>query len=183
MEFTLAGKKLQLHGAKPSGVKLISNEALNQAVDQGAELCFLQMDQDSPHLIILTCSVHHEGESVSPIPREIKALVEQFDEIFQEPTTLPPARQGFDHKIPLKDGSVTVNLRPYRYSIIQKDIVDNLVNEMLKQGVIQHSNSLFASPTVPVRRKDGSWRLCVDYRRLNHHQGQVPYSTNRGLNG
>lgn len=45
--------------------------------------------------------------------------------------------------------------------------MDNLVDEMLDQGIIQHSNSPYASPAVLVRKKDGTWRLCVDYRRLN----------------
>lgn len=60
-------------------------------------------------------------------------------------------------------------MRLYRYSIIQKDIVDKLVDEMLEQGVIQYSNSPYASQAVLVRKKYGSWRLCVDYRRLNQH--------------
>lgn len=59
------------------------------------------------------------------------------------------------------------NLRPYRYSIIQKNIVDKLVGEMREQGIIQHSISPFASSIVLARKKDGSWRLCIDFRRLN----------------
>lgn len=76
-------------------------------------------------------------------------------------------RQGFDHTIPLKENVVPFTLRPYKYSVIQKDMVDKLVSELLDQGIIRHSNSPYASPTVLVRKKNGSWRLCVDYRRLN----------------
>lgn len=58
-----------------------------------------------------------------------------------------------------------VALRPYRYSTIQKDIVDGLVEEMFQKGWIQQSTSPFSSPVVLVRKKGGQWRLCVDYRK------------------
>ena len=46
--------------------------------------------------------------------------------------------------------------------------VDQMVSDMLQQGVIEPSSSLWASPVVLVRKKDGGMRFCVDYHKLNH---------------
>ena len=76
--------------------------------------------------------------------------------MFQDPTSLPPARGHFDHRIPLKEGTSPINLRPYRYPLKQKDIIEQLVQEMQDKGIIQLSSSPFASPVVLVGKKDGS---------------------------
>ncbi|MCI07690.1 hypothetical protein A2U01_0028759, partial [Trifolium medium] len=87
-----------------------------------------------------------------------------------EPTALPPPRHGFDHKIPLKEGVEPFNLHPYRFSLVQKDVIDKLVQDMLAQGIVQHSTSPFASPTILVRKKDGSWRLFI-FSKLDMRSG------------
>lgn len=101
------------------------------------------------------------------LPPPIQQVLQSYSDIFSESTTLPPFRPGFDHQIPLKEDTAPFNIRPYRYSTIQKNMVDQLIDEMLNQGIIQHSTSTFVSPIVLVRKNDGTWRLCVDYRRLN----------------
>jgi len=42
-----------------------------------------------------------------------------------------------------------------------------MINEMLEAGIIRNSESFYASLIVVVKKSDGTWRLCVDYRALN----------------
>jgi hypothetical protein len=90
-------------------------------------------------------------------------LLENYSDLFKEPEGLPSAR-GYDYVIPLKEGSQPVNLRPYRYSGLQKDVLEKMVEEMLGSGIIRPNNSPFSSLIVLVKKKDSTWRLCVDYR-------------------
>lgn len=87
--------------------------------------------------------------------------------MFEEPSEIPPFREGFNHNIPLKSGASLVNARPYRYPMLQKDITEQMTAEILDKGIIQNSSSPYASPFVLVKKKDATWRFCVDYRALN----------------
>ncbi|XP_020245319.1 uncharacterized protein LOC109823445 [Asparagus officinalis] len=84
----------------------------------------------------------------------------------QELPHLPPSR-SIDQKIQLEDGTKPICIRPYRHAHFLKDEIEKQVEEMLKKGIIRPSNSPFSSPIVMVKKSDGSWRMCVDYRSLN----------------
>lgn len=61
---------------------------------------------------------------------ELQQLKEQFAVVFEEPGDLPPNRGKFDHKIPIAPGEGPVNIRPYRYPLKQRDVIEQLVQEM-----------------------------------------------------
>ena len=56
---------------------------------------------------------------------------------------------------------------PRRPPIAAREAEDEILNEMLEKGVIEPSNSSWASPVCLVKKKDGTFRFCIDYRRVN----------------
>jgi hypothetical protein len=97
---------------------------------------------------------------------EWEEIIEEFAEVFNMPSGLPPIREH-DHAILLKPDANIPNLRPYRYPYYQKNEIEKIVKEMMQAGIIRHSTSPFSSPVLLVKKKDGGWRFCTDYRALN----------------
>lgn len=60
-----------------------------------------------------------------------------------------------------------VKVESYKYPHSQKEEIEHLVEGMLKEGIIQPSKSLFFFSTHLNQKKDGSWRVCTDYRAFN----------------
>lgn len=75
----------------------------------------------------------------------------------------------FDHRIPLEFGANLVNIRPYGYPLKQRDIIEKLVPLKQNQGIIR----TVATPVVLLGKKDGSWRLFVDYKDLTRRQWRI----------
>ncbi|WVZ53727.1 LOW QUALITY PROTEIN: hypothetical protein U9M48_004632 [Paspalum notatum var. saurae] len=64
-------------------------------------------------------------------------------------------------------GTNAVAVHPYRYSHIQKEELKHQCAEMQHQGVIHPNTFAFSSLALLVKKHDGTWRLCIDYRALN----------------
>lgn len=101
--------------------------------------------------------------TIPEVHPDITCILHDYADVFAEPTTLRPQRV-IDHKIPLKMGSEPVHVRPSRQPYLQKNEIEKIVKEMLEAGIIRPSVSPFSSPVLLVKKKDQSWRMCVDYR-------------------
>lgn len=109
---------------------------------------------------------HPTVQTLPACPNYLKQIVHQYASVFSWKGGMPPQRNQ-QHTIQLKEGTEPVSVRPYRYTHTQKEEIERLLQDMLKSGIIQTSQSPFSSPILLVKNKDGSWRLCVDYHNLN----------------
>jgi hypothetical protein len=105
----------------------------------------------------------------------MEALLQDFAPLFHEPTGLPPPR-SHAHQIHLLPGTAPVVMRPYRYTYDQKVELERQCDTMLQNGVIRPSSSAFSAPVLLVKKIDGSWRFCIDYRALNDHTVKDKFS-------
>lgn len=82
------------------------------------------------------------------------------------PESLPSSR-ACDHKIPLKEGADPMVIKAYMYPHFQKNEIEIQVKEQLQSGVIRPTTRPFTSPILLVKKKDNSWRMCVNYMAVN----------------
>ena len=97
-----------------------------------------------------------------------RKLLGRYRDVFPKdlPSGLPPKRD-VDHRIELVPGSEPPTKAPYRMSPAQLDELKKQLNELIDHQFIQPSKSPFGAPVLFVKKKDGSTRMCIDYRALN----------------
>ncbi|KAH7624286.1 putative Transposon Ty3-G Gag-Pol polyprotein [Nannochloris sp. 'desiccata'] len=90
---------------------------------------------------------------------------------------MPPDREkdGGNFTIKLKPGAEPPNQPPRRLGLHLQPELEKQLKDLLARGYIQHSNSEFGAPVLFVKKKDGTWRLCVDYRELNDLTVKLKY--------
>ena len=84
---------------------------------------------------------------------DIALLISKYVEVFSNSIRLPRQRLASDHQISLKVGTKPVNIKPYKYSLAQKDVIEELATKLLEQGIVRPNNSPFTTPMVLVKKK------------------------------
>ena len=98
---------------------------------------------------------------------KVRALLEEFADVFRHPETLPSDHGGLMHRIIEKPGSKPPARPGYRMSLAEYEECKRQLIDLLKRGYIRHSTSEYAAPVLFIRKHDGSLRMCIDYRALN----------------
>ena len=108
-------------------------------------------------------------EIIPKLHPEAQKLVKRFEAIFPEelPKKLPPKRK-IEHRIDLVPGAQPVAQTIYRMSDHELKELKRQIDDLIHHGFIRPSISPYGSPVLFVKKKDGSLRLCVDYRKLNN---------------
>jgi hypothetical protein len=97
---------------------------------------------------------------------EILVVCEFLDVFPEELTELPPDRD-VEFVIELMPGVGPIAKSLYRMSFDELDELKKLLMKLLEQGFVQPSASPWGSPVLFVENKDGTKRMCIDYRTLN----------------
>ncbi|GJY68892.1 putative reverse transcriptase domain-containing protein, partial [Tanacetum coccineum] len=94
-------------------------------------------------------------------------VVREFPEVFPKDLPgLPPVRQ-IEFQIDLIPGTTLVARAPYRLAPLEMHELSNQLQELSDRGFIRPSTSLWEAPVLFVKKKDGSFRMCIDYQELN----------------
>ncbi|GJZ91450.1 putative reverse transcriptase domain-containing protein [Tanacetum coccineum] len=94
-------------------------------------------------------------------------IVQDFPEVFPEDLPgLPPTRQ-VEFQIDLVPGAAPVARAPYRLAPSEIKELSEQLKELSDKGFIRPSSSPWGAPVLFVKKKDGSFRMCINYRELN----------------
>jgi len=100
-------------------------------------------------------------------PLEEIAVVREFPDVFPDDIQgLPPPRE-IEFSIDLLPGTAPISKAPYRMAPAELAELKDQLQELLDKGFIRPSVSPWGAPVLLVKKKDGSMRMCIDYRMLN----------------
>ncbi|GKC50310.1 hypothetical protein Tco_1073055 [Tanacetum coccineum] len=95
------------------------------------------------------------------------SIVQDFPEIF--PKDLPglPSTRQVEFQIDLVPGVASIARAPYRLALSERKELSEQLKELSDKGFIRPSSSPWGAPVLFVKKKDGSFRMRIDYRELN----------------
>ncbi|PNX67478.1 cellular nucleic acid-binding protein [Trifolium pratense] len=94
-------------------------------------------------------------------------VVCEFPDVFPEDVSDVPPKREVEFTIDLVPGTSPISMAPYRMSASELNELKKQLEELLEKKFIRPSVSPWGAPVLLVMKKEGSMRLCIDYRQLN----------------
>lgn len=111
--------------------------------------------------------ISEAGSQPKPPHPNIQDILDRYPIVFGDILSRWPPDRGFEHTIELDSGVQAIITTPYRHPKPYQDGIEQAIQELLALGHIRTSSKPFASLVVLVKKKDGTLRMCIDYRALN----------------
>ncbi|GKG40033.1 hypothetical protein Tco_0466810, partial [Tanacetum coccineum] len=90
-----------------------------------------------------------------------------FPEVFLDDLSRLPPIQEIEFQIELIPGATLVAKSPYHLVPSEMDELSGQLKELQDKGFIRPSSSPWGAPILFIKKKDGSFRMCIDYKELN----------------
>ncbi|GJS02544.1 putative reverse transcriptase domain-containing protein [Tanacetum coccineum] len=119
------------------------------------------------HVFLAHITIKEAGDNSKEKRLEDVPIVQDFLEVIPEDLPgIPPARQ-VKFRIDLIPGAAPIARTPYQLAPSEMKELSNQLKEISDKGFIRPSSSPWGAPVLFVKKKDGSFRMCIDYRELN----------------
>ncbi|XP_075740366.1 uncharacterized protein LOC142786538 [Rhipicephalus microplus] len=177
--FRVVGKKdnhdylLDLgHGNKLFHINMLKRYENRQPRTTPQTASFVVMEEDETDTPLSVCKTTQSvGVEAIPIAEgleeekrvALEKILAAYDDVFSD---IPGKTNILKCRLQLTT-SEPINTPQYPLPIAMKEVVEKEVQDMLKHGVIERSNSPYNSPLVLVKKPDNTYRTCVDFRRIN----------------
>ncbi|UYV61766.1 hypothetical protein LAZ67_1006427, partial [Cordylochernes scorpioides] len=143
----------------PRPLKILKNQTLCFG-SQPAEVNLVeeseQKEHEEPQFQINENLAYKEKE-------QLKQVLERYEDLFSSGLGRSNLAK---HRIDT-EGAKPIKHKPYRVSAKEREIIKEQIDEMLRDGIIRPSSSPWSFPVILVKKRDGKYRFCVDYRKLN----------------
>ena len=104
---------------------------------------------------------------IRPLNIEKILVVRDYPDVFPDELPGMPPKCEVEFRIDLIPGTRPVSIAPYRLSRPFQEELRKKLNVLLSKKLIRRSVSPWRAPVLFTKKKDGSWRMCIDYRGLN----------------